>query len=369
MALTIRAVVLIISLVVLQEIGDAEKPAGLLMKCRFDKIYQLGDSLSDTGNCLRETLCGTHSSCRRFPYGMNVFHKPTGRCSDGMLIIDFIALESGLPLLNPSKDPNADFSHGANFAVAGATALSVKSLTEKNIATSFTNSSLNVQLHWMSSHFKSISSPEKLNKSLFLVGEIGGDDFNYGLAQGKSMEELRKMVPDVVQTIINGVKRVIGFGATRIIVPGNFPIGCVAAMLTQFRTNKITAYDEYHCLKDLNSLATFFNHHMQKAIHETKKKYPNIILIYGDYYNAYMSLLRNAVSFGFDKNSLQKACCGIGGKYNYNTNKKCGAPGIAVCVDPSTHISWDGVHLTQEAYKWIAKWLIDDMLPQLNCYD
>ncbi|XP_069144781.1 acetylajmalan esterase-like [Solanum lycopersicum] len=375
MALSIRVAIFLIIMcfVLLQQNGDAQKhktSEGLLMKCRFDKIYQLGDSISDTGNCLRESLCGTHSSCRRSPYGMNFFHKVTGRCCDGMLMIDFIARESGLPFLNPFKDENADFSHGVNFAVAGATALSVESLAEKNISMSFTNSSLSVQLRWMSSHFKSIASPdEKLKKSLFLVGEIGGNEFSYGLLQGKSIKEVRKMVPQVVQTIIHGVKRIIDFGGTRIIIPGNFPIGCITSMLTKFKTNKTTAYDEYHCLKDLNSLARFFNHHLQQAIVQMKKKYPNVILIYGDYYNAYLWLLRNAVSLGFDENSLQKACCGIGGNYNYNPSRTCGAAGVPVCVDPSTHISWDGIHMTQEAYKWMARWLIDDMLPQLNCYN
>lgn len=71
------------------------------------------------------------------------------------------ARESGLPFLNPFKNENTDFSHGVNFAVAGATALSVESLAEKNISMSFTNSTLTVQLHWISSHFKSIASPSK----------------------------------------------------------------------------------------------------------------------------------------------------------------------------------------------------------------
>jgi len=70
---------------------------------------------------------------------------------------------------------------------------------------------------------------------------------------------------------------------------------------------------------------------------------------------------------GFDNNSLQKACCGIGGEYNYDVQRQCGDPGVPVCIDPSTHISWDGVHLTQNAYRWIARWLIDDILPKLNC--
>ncbi|KAF3614028.1 putative linoleate 9S-lipoxygenase 5-like [Capsicum annuum] len=225
-----------------------------------------------------------------------------------MCVFFLTALESGLPLVSPYKDRKANFSHGANFAVSGATALSAEFLTKKNIAMSSTNSSLSVQLGWMSSLFKSNYLPEKLKKSLFLVREIGGNEFNYGLTQGKTIEELRKMVSDAVQTITHGVKKVIGFGATRIAIPGNLPIGCIPDMLTQFLTNNSNVYDEYHCLKDLNNFATFYNHHLQQAIDELKKIYPNVTLIYGDYYNAFLWLLKNSVSLGFDKNSLLKAC-------------------------------------------------------------
>ncbi|KAM3378156.1 acetylajmalan esterase-like [Capsicum galapagoense] len=345
-----------------------------LMKCKFDKIYQLGDSLSDTGNFIRESFLGAFSPFAKLPYGQNFpQNKSTGRCSDGLLMIDFIAMECGLPLLNPYKDQNANFRHGANFAVAGATALPAEILIDKKINSNplVTNSSLSVQLDWMSSHFNStcfLDCSKDLKKALFLVGEIGGNEFNYGLLQGKTMEELTAMVPEVVQIIINAVETVIGFGAVRIVIPGNFPIGCMPNLLTMFSTNNSTAYDEYHCLKDLNNLAIFYNHHLQKAIQELEKAYyPNITLIYGDYYNAYQWLLQNATSLGFDKNSLQKACCGIGGEYNYDKSRICGAPGVPICGNPATYISWDGVHLTQAAYKWLTIWLIDDMLPTLNC--
>ncbi|XP_009765905.1 GDSL esterase/lipase At5g03980-like isoform X2 [Nicotiana sylvestris] len=355
MALIIRSlldflVISSISLVVLQQKSNGEdqllmlqKPR--LMKCRFDKIFQLGDSLSDTGNCIRENLCARGFLCGRFPYGMNFFQNTTGRCSNGMLMIDFI--------------------------VAGATALSTENLAEEKIVNSVTNSSLSVQLDWMSTHFKSTYPTDrlsKLKKSLFLVGEIGGNEFNYGLFKGKTLKELRSMVPKVVQTIIQGVRTVISFGATRIIVPGNFPIGCLPIFLTQFRTSDSTAYDEYHCLQDLNDLAIFFNDHLKQAIQELKEEHSNIALVYGDYYNAYMWLLQNAMFLGFDKNSLLKACCGIGGDYNYDVHNQCGAIGVSVCTDPSTYISWDGVHLTEKTYSWLARWLIDDMLPKLNCH-
>ncbi|PHU23605.1 hypothetical protein BC332_08712 [Capsicum chinense] len=206
-----------------QEVLKLQKPR--MMNCRFDKIYQFGDSLSDTGNCMRDT------ECRRLPYGMNFFHKATGRCSDGMLLIDFIDCQ------------------------------------------------------------------EKLNKSLFLVGAIGANDFRYGLLQGKTMDESRRMVPRVVQTIIHGVRTVIDFGATTIVVPGISPLGCLPFFQTKFRPiDNSTAYDEYHCLKDVNNYAIFHNRCLQEAIDELKKEYPNITLIYGDYYKAYMWLLQNAKS-------------------------------------------------------------------------
>ncbi|CAN4077146.1 unnamed protein product [Withania somnifera] len=364
MALALRVAVLhlLVDLALLQQKTDAQRveihQKRGLKKCKFYKIYQLGDSICDTGNCIRESFCGSHSSSAKPPYGMSFFHKPTGRCSNGLLIIDFIALECSLPLLNPYKDQGANFTHGANFAVAGATALSVQVLAEKKIAMSFTNSSLDVQLDWMSSHFETTCSPDcsaQLKSSLFLVGHIGGNETNFGISQGKTMEELQKLVTDIVQTIIHGVKELS-------------QKGCRPAFLTQFMTNNSAAYDKYHCLKDLNNLAIFYNDHLQQAIDKLKKEYKNITLIYSDYYNAYMWLLQNAVTLGFYKNSLQKACCGIGGDYNYDRSKKCGAPGVPVCVDPSTHFSWDGLHLTQAAYRWAARWLINDMLPKLNCH-
>lgn len=56
------------------------------------------------------------------------------------------------------------------------------------------------------------------------------------------------------------------------------------------------------------------------------------------------------------------ACCGHGGKYNYNRYIKCGSKrtinGREVvvaksCSNPTVKINWDGVHFTEAANKWI----------------
>ncbi|KAK6154491.1 hypothetical protein DH2020_008739 [Rehmannia glutinosa] len=131
--------------------------------CKFDRIYQLGDSISDTGNLIREVPIGASTAFARLPYGESFFKNATGRCSNGLLMIDFIAMAAGLPLLPPYKDINGDFRHGVNFAVAGSTALRSEVLAGKHIISPVTTSSLNVQLDWMASHLNSICTNHRGN--------------------------------------------------------------------------------------------------------------------------------------------------------------------------------------------------------------
>jgi len=53
-----------------------------------------------------------------------------------------------------------------------------------------------------------------------------------------------------------------------------------------------------------------------------------------------------------------KACCGIGGPYNFNASVICGDPSVIACDDPSKYIGWDGMHLTEAAYKLITQAII-----------
>lgn len=57
----------------------------------YTSIFSFGDSLADTGNLLHisdSSIRPPHFALP--PYGETYFHRPTGRCSDGRLIIDFI---------------------------------------------------------------------------------------------------------------------------------------------------------------------------------------------------------------------------------------------------------------------------------------
>ena len=71
----------------------------------FTSIFAFGDSLADTGNYATIYPPIFHLSngtlyCGLPPYGETYFHHPTGRCSDGRLIIDFIGSSALHPLIN-----------------------------------------------------------------------------------------------------------------------------------------------------------------------------------------------------------------------------------------------------------------------------
>ncbi|XP_010918533.1 GDSL esterase/lipase At5g03980 isoform X2 [Elaeis guineensis] len=331
--------------------------------CYIEAIYSFGDSIADTGNLIREGVDGAFAPIAHLPYGETTFKRPTGRCSNGLLMIDYLALSLKLPFVNPYLDKDANFNHGVNFAVAGGTALDVSFFKERGIMMPYTNSSLNVQLEWFKSHLDSICSSqtdcaEKLKHALFLVGEIGGNDYNYAFFGGKSITEVMNYVPHVVTSIINAAKEVINMGAIQLVIPGNFPIGCLPSYLTALNSSDPDAYDNRLCLKGPNTFAMLHNLKLQEAIQELRESYPHVVIMYADYYNAFMTLLDNALDLGFDKNSLMKACCGGGGEHNFDATKMCGSPGASTCDNPAQHISWDGIHLTQEAYMIMARQLI-----------
>lgn len=64
-------------------------------KClNFKSIISFGDSIADTGNLIGLSTPNELPESAFPPYGETFFHHPTGRYSDGRLIIDFIGTSS-----------------------------------------------------------------------------------------------------------------------------------------------------------------------------------------------------------------------------------------------------------------------------------
>ncbi|WMV49102.1 hypothetical protein MTR67_042487 [Solanum verrucosum] len=336
------------------------------LRC-FNSIISFGDSLTDTGNEFYLTRYRNPSPYfARLPYGETFFHRPTGRFSNGRLIIDFIAESLGIPLVPAylgGKD-NVKFPQGVNFAVGGSTALDPAYLSNKGVKTT-TNASLVAQLGWfkemLSSHCKFPSEcKEFLQNSLILVGEIGGNDFIYGFFGNNTKEKVESYVPAVINSISSAIQEVIEFGASRVVVPGSMPLGCSTALLTIFMDSNKEDYDPITgCINWLNQFSKNYNKLLQMELHLLKQLHPSVTIIYADYYNAAMQFYLSPNTYGFTKGALV-ACCGAGGPYNYKLFELCGDPTARnICSDPSIYASWDGMHFTEAAYKLIATSLLE----------
>ncbi|XP_068665362.1 GDSL esterase/lipase At1g28590-like isoform X2 [Aristolochia californica] len=331
-----------------------------LTKC-FASIISFGDSLADTGNYI---YINPDFRSNLFPYGETYFHHPNGRSSDGRLVIDFIAQAFGLPLVPPylPNSSNGDFKRGVNFAVSGATALGSDFFEERGISRGVTNNSLGDQLHWFTQLLPSLCPASSdcrnvFRSTLFLLGEIGGNDLNYPFAQGWSIKQLHSFLPQIVSTIKSAAEVLIEHGATTILVPGNLPIGCSPSYLSLPWNSVRKHYNtETGCLDNFNAFAEKYNQQLKMELDHLRALHSGVTLIYADYYNAAMRVFRSPHEFGF--NEALRACCGGGGHYNYNISALCGGPGSQECKNSSSFVSWDGIHLTEAMYNFVAEALL-----------
>ncbi|AQK84452.1 GDSL esterase/lipase [Zea mays] len=223
---------------------------------RYRAVFSFGDSLVDAGNLVTEGI-PDYLATARPPYGQTYFGYPTGRCSDGRLVVDFIAQELGLPLPPPSKAKNASFAQGANFAITGATALDTDFFRKRGLGSTVWNSgSLRTQIQWLRDLKPSLCSSaqgtrckEFFAECLFVVGEFGGNDYNAPLFAGKDLREAYKLTPHVIRAISDGVEQLIAEGAKDLIVPGVMPSGCFPVYLTMYVDPKEGHGSRTSCLK------------------------------------------------------------------------------------------------------------------------
>ncbi|XP_010478236.1 PREDICTED: GDSL esterase/lipase At1g28610-like [Camelina sativa] len=328
---------------------------------KFKSIISFGDSITDTGNLLALSDADNPPHSAFPPYGETFFHFPTGRYSNGRLIIDFIAEFLGLPYLPPFHgSQNASFGKGVNFAVAGATALEQSVLESRGIYYHYTNVSLGVQFKNFKESLPNICGSladcrEMIGNALLIVGEIGGNDYNYGFLVGKTVEELKELVPLVISSMSSVITDLVNMGGKTIMVPADFPIGCWSAFLTEYWISNKEEYDPLTgCLKSLNEFIEYHNKELQEEINRVQKLYPHVTILYADYYNALLRIFLEPAKFGFTSGRPLSACCGTGEPYNFNSMSWCGTKNVDSCIDPSKYVHWDGFHLTESAYRWIA---------------
>ncbi|KAL1179433.1 hypothetical protein V6Z11_A03G159200 [Gossypium hirsutum] len=318
--------------------------------CNFPAIFNFGDSNSDTGG-----LSAAFGQAPA-PNGETYFHAP--------------AAESfGLPYLSAYLDSvGLNFSHGANFATAGSTIRRQNTTIFQSGASPI---SLDVQLVQFSEfHTRSkiiskqgvfhklLPKEDYFSKALYTF-DIGQNDLTAGYKLNLTTEQIKAYVPDVLLQLSEAVKRLYDQGGRTFWIHNTGPVGCLPYVLDRFLTSA-TQLDKYGCGSPFNEVAQYFNQRLKDVVIQLRKQLPLAAITYVDVYSVKYTLISQAKKLGFELPLI--ACCGHGGKYNFNNSLRCGGK-ITVkgkeiliaksCGNPSVRVNWDGIHFTEAANRWI----------------
>ncbi|CAL4924782.1 unnamed protein product [Urochloa decumbens] len=332
--------------------------AGCRRLARYARVFCFGDSLTDTGNAaIFPSTAGGPST--RPPYGETHFGRPTGRASDGRLVIDFLVEALKVPQPTPylAERTAADLLNGTNFAVGGATALDPAFLASRGVMSSVPVS-LSNETTWFHNVLQLLggsSSEHELRKitasSVFYVGEIGLNDYIYALID-QSVDVAASLVPHIIGAIRLALT-MVSAGARTLLVTGMLPLGCEPQLLAVFPGDDHDPATG--CVARLNELAELHNRALERMLGELRRAHPGRLFLYADIYRHVIRAVASPAAYGFGGRPLAACCGGGGGKYNFDFAAFCGAPGTAACADPSEFVSWDGVHFTEAANRLIAR--------------
>ncbi|KAF8037527.1 hypothetical protein BT93_B0429 [Corymbia citriodora subsp. variegata] len=334
-------------------LGGGGGPTG----CEFSAIFNFGDSNSDSG-----AISAALSEVAP-PNGETFFGHPSGRFCDGRLIIDFIAEDLKLPYLSPYLDSiETNFRHGANFATGGSSIrpggyspfdLSIQISQFKRFKSRVTElyNRLN-QSNKTSAFSYRLPRPQDFSRALYTF-DIGQNDLSYGL-QHTTVEQVIASIPDILSQFSQAVHKLYEEGARVFWVHNTGPIGCLPYTII-YDQAKPDNLDQNGCVRPQNEVAEEFNKQLKDRILQLRAQLSAAVFTYVDVYSAKYSLIGEAKDQGFfDPSSF---CCGSYYGYHIDCGKKAIVNGTEYgnpCEDPSKHISWDGIHYSEAANKWVA---------------
>nr|BAD89850.1 hypothetical protein [Zea mays] len=340
--------------------------AGAGGDCHFPAVFNFGDSNSDTGGL--SSLFGAAPP----PNGRTFFGMPAGRYCDGRLVIDFIAESLGLTHLSAYLNSiGSNFTQGANFATAGS---SIRRQNTSLFLSGFSPISLDVQF-WEFEQFINRSQlvynnkggiyreilprAEYFSQALYTF-DIGQNDITSSYFVNNTTEEVEAIIPDLMERLTSIIQSVYSRGGRYFWIHNTGPLGCLPYALLH-RPDLATPADGTGCSVTYNKVPQLFNLRLKETVASLRKTHPDAAFTYVDVYTAKYKLISQAKKLGFDDPLL--TCCGYGGgRYNLDLSVGCGGKkqvnGTSVvvgksCENPSKRVSWDGVHFTEAANKFV----------------
>ncbi|MCL7040258.1 hypothetical protein MKW94_017770 [Papaver nudicaule] len=286
--------------------------------CDFPAIFNFGDSNSDTG-----------------------------------------AEKLGLPYLSAYLGSN--FTHGANFATGGFNPVSLN-VQWYQFAEFITRSQTVRQRGGV---YKELMPRQEYFGRALYTFDIGQNDLAAGYYNNMSTAQVKKSFPDILAQLSTIIKDIYEQGGRYIWIHNTGPVGCLPYVLDQFLITAVQI-DNVGCATPFNQVAQFFNSRLLEMVIKLRKDLPSAAITYIDVYKVKYLLISQAKRHGFEH--PLRACCGHGGKYNFNPRHGCGSKvtvnGTKIllgksCQNPLARINWDGVHYTEARNKFVFEQIVD----------
>ncbi|KAI3724234.1 hypothetical protein L2E82_36005 [Cichorium intybus] len=261
-------------------------------------FFVFGDSLVDNGN---NDFLVTTARADSPPYGIDYpTHRPTGRFSNGLNIPDLISehmgIESPLPYLHPLLKGNRLLA-GANFASAGIGVLNDTGVQFLNIIRMWK------QLEYFQQYqvrLTDLVGPDRAHE-IFSNGisliSLGGNDFvnNYYLIPF-SARSRQYSLPDYVRYVVSEYRSILSrmhdLGATKVLVMGTGPMGCVPAELAQ----RSRAGE---CSVELQRAANLFNPQLDDMLRSLNDEKGTNVFVAANTMKMHMDYISNPQAYGF----------------------------------------------------------------------
>ncbi|KAG7649559.1 Inactive GDSL esterase/lipase-like protein 25 [Arabidopsis thaliana] len=284
-------------------------------------LFVFGDGLYDAGN--KQFLSQNRVDASFPPYGVTV-GQATGRWSDGSIVPDYLAKFMGIPKISPILLTTADFSHGANFAIADATVLGSPPETM----------TLSQQVKKFSEN-KNKWTNQTRSEAIYLI-YIGSDDYLSYAKSNPSPSDNQKQafVDQVITTIKAEIKVVYGSGGRKFAFQNLAPLGCLPAV-------KQASGNVQECVKLPSEMAALHNKKLLQLLVELSRELNGFQYSFYDFFSSIQNRVIKSKTYTFETGNA--ACCGTGSINGSNCSAK------NVCAKPEEYIFFDGKHLTQEA--------------------
>ncbi|RYR44761.1 hypothetical protein Ahy_A08g041041 isoform C [Arachis hypogaea] len=275
----------------------------------FSAMFVFGDSLVDNGN---NNYLASFAKANYVPYGIDTSWGPTGRFSNGKMLVDLLGELFGhpyLPSFAAAQIQGRNITWGVNYASAAAGILDE---TGRNLGAriTFNQQVQNFQttVTQLKTTMDDMNLSQYLAKSLAIVNH-GSNDYinNYllsGLYSSSFLYDPKTYADILIQQYKTQIQRLHDLGLRKFLLAGVGPLGCIPNQISK------GLFPSGMCVDDVNAMVGIFNDRLRSLVDELNTQYNgSSIFVYGNTYAALTQIIQDPIAYGFVVTG--RACCGV----------------------------------------------------------